>query len=116
MCRIPPFNLRIAALAEAQMDHRLAALPALLFYAPLFVTAKGWLQPGLLCIDTHLMPDGGELPQVDHADALQVGNPAKPPVFVFILWQYADIHQYIYHCCIASASALAIHGGIHFGG
>lgn len=108
------FDLRFAIFAESQRNYRLAALTAFLFRSPLLVVAERWLQPRLLCVDTHLVPDGGELAEVDRTDALQVWNMPEASVLVFIFLQYANVHQHIHRSRVTFAPALAIHEGMDF--
>lgn len=104
------FNFRIAAFTESQRKHRLAALAVLLFHTPLLVAAKRGLQIGFLCMGAHLIHDKRELSQINGTDTFQIGHLAIAPFFVFLFWQYANIHQHVHGSRIPTILTLVVHG------
>lgn len=113
---VPPLDVGVAALAEAQPDHWLMPLPGFLLDRPLLIYGHGGLEAAFLRVCPYLAHDERELAEVDGADALQIINAPAPPVLVFLLWQYADLHQHIHRRGIAPALTLMIHGGMYLAG
>ena len=113
---IPPLDVGIAALAEAQPDYRLMSLPGFLLYRPFLIYGHGGLESAFLRECPYLAHDERELAEVDGADALQIINASTPPVLVFLLRQYADFHQHIHRRSVAPALTLMIHGGMYLAG
>lgn len=68
----------------------------------------------IFCIVAHLLHDKRELMEIDGTDAFQIWNTSSPPIFIFLFWQYASLHEYVNWRTISSLLALLVHGRMHF--
>ena len=110
--RICFLNLWLSALAETEQDHRPVSM--LFLYAPPLIIAKRRLQSCLLRISPDLPHDYRKLPEIAGAYLLQIRDFPETPFFIFLFWQYANLHQHIHRCGIAPPLALVVNRSMGF--
>lgn len=112
MSRICFFDLCFSALTEVKRDHRF--MSSLFLYASPLIIAKRRLQSCLLRISPDLPHDYRKLPEIAGAYLLQIQDFPETPFFIFLFWQYVNLHQHIHRCNIAPSLALVVNRSMDF--